>query len=337
MNFGCVYESGRRAFLKMAGAVGAGFVLGRAGRLCAEETGPVPRRKFGRHDETVASLALGGWTLRTAADEEAQRIVGEAIDLGVTFFDNAWDYHKGEAEALMGRCLEGKRDKVFLMSKVCTHDTGGKPEAMKMLEEFLARLRTDRLDLWLVHAVATRAQVERAFGPGGVIEALDEARRQGKVRFVGFSGHTDPDVLLDMLSRKYPFDAVLLPISAIEANSNAFVRRVLPELVSQGIAPLGMKSLGGGGQPVRHNVITAEEGIRYALSHPLASLVSGIGSAAHLRENARVAATMEKMTREQMVALEERVKAASESGKYEPYRNWLSYRDGDAHLAARLA
>jgi len=290
----------------------------------------VPRRKLGRHDVTVSSLCLGGHALRTASNDEAQRIVDAALELGVDFFDNAWDYHKGAAEELMGKCIQGKRDKVFLMTKVCTHDTGGRKEAMEMLEQSLTRLGTDRLDLWQVHALSTKDQVQRAFAPGGVMEAVDEAKKQGKVRFIGFTGHTDPEVHLAMLSHGYAFDTCQLPISAIEANSNAFVRRVLPELLKQKIAPLGMKTLGGNGKPVRDGVLTVKEGITYGLSLPVAAVVSGITSLIELRENAAIAAALEPFNAEQLAALEERCKAATESNQYQPYRKWMSYRDGDA-------
>jgi len=330
----------RRQFLKQLGIAGAGLLAGSSlAPLRAQDKPaalpPVQRRKFGRHDFTVSSLVLGGHALRLASDDEAFRMVDEALDLGVNFFDNSWDYHGGRAEDLMGRAIEGKRDKVFLMTKLCTHDAGDKDSAMKMLEESLKRLRTDHLDLWQLHAVATMDQVGRAFGPNGAIEALELARKQGKVRFIGFTGHTDPDVHLAMLAKGYPFDSCQLPVSAIEANSNAFVRRVLPELVKQRIAPLGMKSLGGDGAPVRDGVISVPEALMYSLSQPITALVSGVNSVAQLRQNAGIAAAFVAMPKEQQLALEARCQPATESNKYQPYRKWMSYRDGDAAMAAR--
>ncbi len=320
----------RRDFLKTLGLAGAGLFLGP--RVFGADEAPLlaPRRKFGRHDIEVSSLCLGGHALRVASDDEAQRIVDAALAMGVDFFDNAWDYHEGRAEELMGRCIKGKRDKVFLMTKVCTHNGGGAKEAMRMLDESLKRFGTGHLDLWQVHAVASMEQVERAFAPGGVIEALDEAKKAGKVRFVGFTGHSHPDVHLAMLSHGYPFDACQLPISAIEANSNAFVRRVLPELVKQQIAPLAMKTLGGNGKPVRDRIFSVEEGLSYALSHPITTVVSGIESLAQFRENAAAAAKFTAMTPAAIAALEARCKDATESNDYQPYRKWSWYRDGDA-------
>lgn len=318
----------RRAFLKVLGLAGAGLLLP-AGRVTAKGTVPVPRRKFGRHDLEVSSLALGGHALGVADDAEAQRIVDEALDAGVNFFDNAWDYHDGRAEELMGRCIAGKRDRVFLMTKVCTHGRG-KKDAMRMLEESLIRLGTDHLDLWQVHAVSSEDQVKSAYAAGGVLEALDEARKQGKVRFTGFTGHSEPGVHLAMLAGGYEFDACQLPVSAIEANSDAFTRQVLPELVKRRIAPLAMKSLGGNGAPFRDGIVTLREALTYSLSHPVCSLVSGIQSVAQLRENAAVVAAFAAMPAAEMAALEKRCQPATQSDKYQPYRRWGSYRDGDA-------
>lgn len=331
MNIG--HSTKRREFLKTVGLAGLAAVVGPHLRA-APESLIVPRRKFGRHDFSVSSLCLGGHSLRIASDEEAQRIVDEALAVGIDFFDNSWDYHDGKSEDLMGRCIAGKRDKVFLMTKVCTHDTGGRKEAMEMLDQSLARLGTDHLDLWQVHAVSTMAQVERAFAPGGVMEALDEARKAGKVRYVGFTGHTEPDVHLAMLSHGYPFDACQLPVSAIEANSNAFVRRVLPVLTQQGIAPLAMKSLGGNANPIRDRVLTVQEALTYSLSQPVTTLVSGITTVEQLRENSAIAANFSPMSAAALAALEERCLPATESNKYQPYRKWMSYRDGDAHAFA---
>ena len=324
------FGSSRRTFLKtLAGAclASGGFAAG------AEANVTVPRRRFGRHDVMVSSLCLGGHALRAANDDEAQRIVNSALERGVNFFDNCWDYHGGRAEELMGRCIQGKRKEVFLMTKVCTHNRGGRAEAMRMLEESLKRLGTDYLDLWQWHALATMEQVKKGFEAGGVVEALDEARRQGKVRFVGFTGHTDPDVHLAVLAHEYRFDSCQLPISAIEANSNAFVRRVLPELVRQEIAPLAMKSLGGNAAPVRDGVLSVQEALTYALSHPVATVVNGITSESQLRENAAVVAAFTPMPKSELADLERRCLPATESKKYEPYRKWLSYRDGDSAKA----
>ena len=189
----------RRGFLKTLAAAGAGTVFaGNASPAAAAETpafGPVPKRKFGRHSEMISSLALGGATLAHAESiEEATRIVAAAIDWGVTFFDNAWEYSDGRAEEWMGIAMRGKRDKVFLMSKVCTHLKGQetKDKALAMLENSLRRLKTDHLDLWQVHQILTEAEADSIFMPGGVLEAIEQAKKQGKIRYCGFTGHADP-------------------------------------------------------------------------------------------------------------------------------------------------
>lgn len=332
----------RREFLKRLGLTGAGLLLsGATGRAWADEikaaAGPVPRRKFGRHDFTVSSMALGGHALRVPSDDEARRMVDAAVELGIDFLDNCWDYHDGRAEELMGRLIAGRRDKFFLMTKVCTHDTADYKTAVRMLDESLTRLQTDHLDLWQWHAVATMDQVNRGFGPDGVVKALTEAKEKGKVRFVGFTGHTDPKVHLEVLRHEYSFDSCQFPISAVEATGGGFVETVLPEVRRQGIAPLAMKTLGGNFNPVRAGVVSLREGLTYSLSQPVATLVSGVQSEAQLRENAAIVTAFQPMSPEQMVALEQRVVPVAESRKFQPYRKWMSYRDGDASRYAGLA
>src|SRR5574338_199807 len=170
----------------------------------------IPRRRFGRHAEQVSFLALGGYHLGGIGSErEAIRIVHEAIDQGLTFMDCAWDYHEGRSEKRLGKALKGRRDRVFLMTKVCTHGRDART-AMRQLDESLRRLDTDHLDLWQIHECVYPSDPERHFAKGGVVEALDRAREQGKVRFVGLTGHKDPDIHLRMLAYDYPFDSCQL-------------------------------------------------------------------------------------------------------------------------------
>lgn len=174
----------------------------------------------------------------------------------------------------MGQALAGGwREKVFLMTKVCTHGKplpdGGKEGAMKMLEDSLRRLKTDRLDLWMIHALANEEEVEKAYGPGGVIEALELAKKQGKVRYTGFTGHTSPEAHVKMLERGYEFDATLMPVSALGAlSSRAFEQIVMPELSKRRVAVLGMKGFGGSKRAHLHKLVNAERVVRYSLSYP---------------------------------------------------------------------
>ena len=189
----------------------------------------LPRRQLGRTGVTGPILALGGWHFLKTSDEEGNRIVQEAIDAGLTFFDNSWDYHNNRSEAVMGKALKGHRHKVFLMTKMCTHGRG-KNVGMLHLEQSLRRLGTDYLDLWQIHEVGCNDDPERLFQEGGAIEALAQAKQQGKVRFIGFTGHTNPVVHLNVLKYNVPFDTCQLPLNPFDASYKSFERQVLPEL-----------------------------------------------------------------------------------------------------------
>jgi aryl-alcohol dehydrogenase-like predicted oxidoreductase len=283
-------------------------------------TKPVPIRPLGATGEDVSALGLGGYHLGTISNErEAVRLVHAAIDAGVTFMDNAWEYHDGRSEVLMGKAIGDRRDRVFLTTKVCTHGRDRR-EAMRQLDTSLRRLKTDYLDLWQIHECVYDNDPERHFAPGGVIEALDRAREQGKVRFVGFTGHKRPDIHLAMLATGFPFDTCQLPLNCFDASFRSFEREVLPKLVSRGIAPIGMKSLGGDGRQVKKKVITAEEGLRYAMSLPVATTVSGIDSMRVLRQNLAVARGFRPMTARQMAALRKRVAEEAADGRFEMYK-----------------
>ena len=326
-------EESRRQFLQTAGLVGAGALLGLSRQDAqaqgARAAGEIPRRPFGRAKIEVSALGLGGHAIGQAKTEsEGIRLVHEAIDSGVTFMDNAWEYHEGKSEEWMGKALAGgRRDKVFLMTKVCTHGRD-KNEAMRQLEESLKRLQTDHLDLWQIHEVVYDNDPERHFARGGVIEALDQAKREGKTRFVGFTGHKHPDIHLKMLRYKYPFDACQLPLNAFDATYRSFETEVLPELKRQGIAPIAMKSLNGTGEAVRRGVLTASEALRYVLSLPIATLVSGINSLEILRENVQIARGFTPMAQAEMDALRRRVAPLAGDGRFERYKSTMQF-DGE--------
>ncbi len=270
-------EPDRRQFLQQAGLASSAVVLansvlpaGELAQLPLSHTGPgsIPHKPFGRTKETVSIIGIGGFSLASAPSlADATRILHEAVDAGVTFMDNAWEYHDHRAEEWMGQALRGRRDRVFLMTKVCTHGRD-KKVALRQLDESLRRLQTDRLDLWQIHEVIYENDPDRHFAAGGVTEALDEAKKQGKVRYVGFTGHKHPAIHRRMLAHDYPFDAVQMPLNCFDASYRSFERDVLPEANRRGIAALGMKSMGGGGQPIVHGIITPEEALRYAMSLP---------------------------------------------------------------------
>src|SRR5688572_26455895 len=192
--------------------------------------GEIPRRQFGRHDERVSILGLGGYHVGgIKSKREAIALVHAAIDEGVTFLDNAWDYHEGRSEEVMGQAIADRRERIFLMTKVCTHGRGARV-AMRQLEESLRRLQTDYLDLWQVHECIYYNDPERHFADDGVIYALDKAKTQGKVRYVGFTGHKDPAIHLEMLAQEYPFDSCQLPLNGFDSTFKSFEQQVLPEL-----------------------------------------------------------------------------------------------------------
>jgi aryl-alcohol dehydrogenase-like predicted oxidoreductase len=287
--------------------------------------GEIPRRAFGRTRVKVSILGMGGHHLGDIPTiTEAVRVVHEAIDSGITFFDNCWEYYDGRTENWLGRALKGKRNKVFLMTKVCTHGRGA-TLAMKMLEESLRRLETDHLDLWQVHGVCFDNDPQLAAAKGGVLEALDRARKQGKTRFVGFTGHKDPEIHLKMLKLDYKFDAVQMPLNPCDATYRSFEKRVLPELNRRGIAALGMKSLGGTADMVKKGLVKAEEALRYAMSLPVTTTITGIDSLKVLRQNVAVARDFKPLTEKEMQALRDRCAAAAGDGHLELYKSTTRY------------
>ena len=280
----------------------------------------IPRRALGRTGDYVTAIGLGGYHLGLVSTEkEATRIIHEAIDAGITFMDNAWEYHDGKSEERMGKALVGHRARVFLMTKVCTHGRDAKV-AMRQLEDSLRRLKTDYLDLWQVHELAFYNDPERHFAKGGVIEALDEAKSQGKVRFVGFTGHKDPAIHLKMLSYDYPFDTCQMPLNCFDATFRSFEQQVLPELERRGIAPIGMKSMGGEADMVKRKAVTAPEALAYAMSLPVATTVSGVDSLRVLRQNLRVARGFTPMSSNEMQVLRRRSADLAADGRFELYK-----------------
>ncbi|HEX2779541.1 MAG TPA: aldo/keto reductase [Gemmatimonadaceae bacterium] len=283
-------------------------------------TSSIPMRPLGRSGAMVSAIGLGGYHLGLVSTiKEATRIVNEAIDAGLTFMDNAWEYHEGKSEERMGRALEGRRDEVFLMTKMCTHGRDAKT-AMRQLDESLRRLKTDHLDLWQIHEVVYENDPERHFMKGGSVEALELARRDGKVRFVGFTGHKDPALHLKMLSYDFPFDTVQMPLNCFDGTFRSFEQRVLPEVNRRGMAAIGMKSLGGEGDAVKKKAVTAHDALRYAMSLDVATTVSGIDSMRVLRQNLKVARDFEPMTAVEMQELRSRCADAAADGRFELYK-----------------
>lgn len=291
-----------------------------------KEPGTLPRRPLGKTGVQVSVLAMGGYHLGTLPSaDEAARLVHEAMDHGLDFFDNAYEYNQGQSEFFLGKALEGgRRQRAFVMTKVCTHGRD-KRTAVEQLDASLKRLKTDYLDLWQVHEVVYPDDPAHHYTKEGVLEALTQAKKDGKVRFVGFTGHKSPDIHLDMLKRGYAFDTVQMPLNPLDGTFRSFEQNVLPVVQKRGMAALGMKSLGGSGDVVRKGLYTPEESIRYVLSLPVAALVSGIDSREVLHQNLRIASTFQPMSPEEMRALRERLKPVAAKGEYELYKTTRQY------------
>src|SRR5579862_507686 len=296
----------------------------------------IPLRSFGTSGVKISALGLGGHHLGDAQDEKtAIQIIREAVDGGVTFFDNCWEYNRGKSENWMGKglkALQGIRDQVFLMTKVCTH---GRDQdlALRMLDQSLRRLGTDHLDLWQVHGVGFDNDPELFIRPGGAAEALTKAKQQGKVRFVGFTGHKAPEIHLKMLGTGFPFDSVQMPLNAFDASFHSFETQVLPELNKRGIAPLGMKPLNGKGEPLKKGLLTPKQALRYAMSLPVATTIMGMDKLEVLHQNLKIAQDFEPMSPQEMDALREQCRDHAADGRFEHYKVSLQFDNPEARWA----
>jgi uncharacterized protein len=309
----------RRHFLQTAlGGVALGRTLYAAQ---TDDPAGLPTRPLGQTGERVSIIGLGGWDIGAVTDKsEAIRIMHEAIGNGLTFFDNSWDYHEGGSEELMGRALaeDGKRDKVFLMTKVCGRDY---PTARQHLEDSLRRLRTDRLDLWQFHGIQWDDDPEVIFGDNGALKCALEARRAGKVRHIGFTGHKHPRFHQAMLARDFDWATVQMPLNVLDAHYHSFQKQVLPECNRRRIGVIGMKALGSqNGRIPRELKVPAPTLRRYVLSLPIASLICGIQSRENLRQDLAVARRFEPMTETEVTALVAQAAAPAASGEIEQYK-----------------
>jgi predicted aldo/keto reductase-like oxidoreductase len=293
----------------------------------------IPLRQFGRHEVKISAVGFGGHHLGDASDEStAVQLVRRAVDGGITFFDNCWEYHRGKTEVWMGAGLKGVRDRVFLMTKVCTHGRD-KALALRMLDESLHRLRTDHLDLWQIHGVCFENDPDLFIRKGGAAEALEQAKKDGKVRFVGFSGHKDPSIHLKMLATGFPFDSVQMPLNAFDANFHSFEQQVLPELNRRGIAALGMKPICGHGDPVQKGVLTGEEALRYAMSLPVTTTITGIDTPQALQQALKVGQSFQPLPPTAMQSLRDRCRTYAADGRFELYKLSLRFDNPEARLA----
>lgn len=267
-------------------------------------------------------MGLGGAHIGMQDDEnDSIRIVRTAIDNGINFMDNCWDYNDGLSEIRMGKALrEGYRSKVFLMTKIDGRD---KKTAAKQIDESLRRLQTDNIDLLQFHEIIRMSDLARIFAPGGAMEAVLEAKKVGKVRYSGFTGHKSPDVHLEMLqmalANGFIFDAVQMPLNIMDAHYDSFEKMVLPVLLENNIGVLGMKPMGGG-LFLRSNVVTAVECLHYAMSLPISVVITGCDSLAILQQALEAVRSFSPMSEEQRSALLSRTAKAAYGGEYELYK-----------------
>ncbi len=337
----------RRDFLKaaavVAGPLAAEHVLDHltSAVFAAESAGqpssaePATRemiyRPLGRTGEKVSLLGLGGYHVGIQHDEqESLRIIRTAIDAGINFMDNCWDYNKGASEIRMGKALQdGYRQKVFLMTKI---DGRTKELAARQIDESLERLQTDRVDLCQFHEVIRLEDPDRIFTPGGAAEAVVAARKAGKIRYVGFTGHKDPMVHLRMLDvaakHKFRFDAVQMPLNVMDAHFRSFAQRVLPILIKEQIGVLGMKPLGGG-VILKSNTVTPVECLHYAMTLPTSTVITGADSMEILRQDLDAVRTFRPLRPDQMASLLRRTMQAAAEGRFERFKTTADF-DGTA-------
>jgi aryl-alcohol dehydrogenase-like predicted oxidoreductase len=319
----------RREFVKLAAA--AGVVVSVAPVLAADAKNDMPCRALGRTGEKVSAIGLGGYHIGLQRDEaESIRLVRTALDRGINFLDNCWDYNDGASELRMGKALQdGYRAKAFLMSKI---DGRTKTAAARQIDESLKRLQTDHVDLMQFHEIIRLEDPDRIFAAGGGMEAMLAARQAGKVRYIGFTGHKSPELHLKMLSvaadNKFRFDAVQMPLNVMDAHFQSFEQRVVPVLVKDGIGVLGMKSLGFGAI-LQSKTATAIECLHYALNLPTSVVINGCDSMERLDQAFEAARTFKPLTQAQLAALVAKTRQAAMTGKYEPFKTTTQF-DGTA-------
>ena len=292
--------------------------------------GGVPRRRLGRTGVEVSAIGLGGHHIGRKDEKNGIKLVRLAIDNGIDFLDNCWDYNDGKSEEWMGKALAGGyRQRAFLMTKL---DGRTRDSAAKQLEQSLQRLRTDVIDLVQIHEVIRQEDAERCFGPSGAMETLIAARKAGKLRFIGFTGHKDPKHHLHMLevARKnaFTFDAVQMPLNAMDAHFRSFEKEVLPVLIERDIGVLGMKSMGDG-LLLKSKTISAPECLRYALSLPTSVVITGCETEERLQQAIEVGRAFKPLAEAEKRALLARTAEAAREGKFELFKTTGEF-DGTA-------
>ncbi len=289
----------------------------------AETIQAIPYRTLGRTGERVSAIGLGGYHLGQPSlpEAEAIRIIRAAVDRGVNFLDNSWDYNDGASEVRMGKALrDGYRERVFLMTKI---DGQTRKAAAEQIDECLRRLQTDVVDLMQFHEIIRMEDPARIFAPGGALEAMVEAKEAGRVRYIGFTGHKSPTIHLKMLETAkghgFRFDAVQMPLNVMDAHFDSFEKRVLPVLIREKIGVLGMKPLGDR-QVLESKTVTPIEALQYALNLPTSVVITGCESMTILEQAIEAVTTFRPMNAAELAALLERTAASAANGRFERYK-----------------
>ena len=334
----------RRDFVKTAGTT-AGTLAAQqwltqrmvSAEMSREKEGMI-YRPLGRTGERVSAIGLGGYHIGKASipEQDSIQLTRQAIDRGITFMDNCWDYNDGTSEERMGKALAGGyRNKVFLMTKI---DGRTKVAASQQIDDSLRRLQTDHVDLMQFHEVIRLEDPDRIFAEGGAMEAMLEAKQAGKVRFIGFTGHKDPYVHLRMLDEarlhKFHFDAVQMPLNVMDAHFRSFTREVLPVLTREEIAPLGMKCFGDH-FILNSNTVKPIEALHYCLNLPISVQITGIDSQATLDQAIEAVRSFRPLSQDAVQSLLDRTQSAAQQGKYELYKTTAHF-DGTAHRPQML-
>jgi aryl-alcohol dehydrogenase-like predicted oxidoreductase len=311
----------RRNFL--TGSVPAALLTAAGGALAADA--PMPVATLGKSGLKVSRFAVGGYHMAVEGEETAIRIIRRALDLGVNFFDSANAYHNGRSDEIYGKALAGAdRQKVVLMSKC---EKYSRQEAMSILEKQLRAMKTDYLDLWQCHQVSEHKEVDQILGPGGSLEAFVQAKKEGKVRHIGFTGHRDPSVHLRLLAATDEWETIQMPINLIDPHYLSFIQNVLPAARKKGLGVIAMKS-NAMGEIGKRNVAKIEDCLRFTWSQDIDALVSGVQNTSQLEQNVGVLKTLQKMSKQEITVMLHRTR----QGKYGPDVERYKKREGSASL-----
>ena len=320
----------RRDFLKKSAVASVAATLN--SQLRASDQ-PIPRRPLGRTGEKVSMVGIGGYHIGAPSvdEQEAIRIIRTALDSGINFLDNCWDYNGGESEVRMGKALrDGYRQKAFLMTKI---DGRTKAAAAQQIEESLKRLQTDHIDLLQFHEVIRESDPERIFAKGGGMEAALEAKKQGKTRFIGFTGHKSPDIHNKMLetafAHDFRLDTVQMPLNVMDAHFDSFEKKTLPILVKHEIGVLGMKPMGDK-IILQSHTATPVECLHYAMNLPTSVVITGCDSMTILQQALEAARSFKPLSSEQVAGLLAKTAPAAKNGEYEQYKTTHNF-DGTYH------